>query len=515
MPDSNREASTTRHAYVWAMLDSLPDGLLELDRDWRCRYSNAALETILGRRSETVLGHHVSDVLGRSDRGLLARIQRAWEEQRPDVVTWTSPMGGAVTVHVRPRPDGTALVLRRDVASEAKCVLDERLEVRLLHAQRLEVMGRIAGGIAHDFNNLLTVINVHCEFVQADLPPGSAPLLDMKEVMQAADSAAKLTRQLLAFTSKQVLQPQWLDVNATITRIVGMLRRVIGEDVRIEMDLAPAACAVLADSARLEQVVMNLAMNARDAMPHGGVLRLRTAPVAIDAGSPRASATLPAGQYVSIVVEDTGVGISPQSIGRIFDAFYSTKAEGTGLGLAMVLSIVEKLGGDVRVESARGEGSRFTVLLPCLESRRDEAVAARETMEMSTSPPPHGVESIMIVEDEPGVRGAARRMLERLGYSVHEAATGAEAYDLVARLSTPPDLVLVDVVMPGESGRVVADRLLRQWPAIRVLFMSGYAADELLRRGIAVPSETMLEKPITGDLLGHAVRRALDGRGSL
>ena len=392
--------------------------------------------------------------------------------------------------------------------------LDERLESRLLHVQRLEVLGRIAGGIAHDFNNLLTVIRSFSQFVESELPAGSAARIDIEQVIQAANSAADLTRQLLSFGCTHVVEPQLLDVNATVSRIVAMLRRVIGEDIHIDVDLSPIACAVLADPGQLEQVLMNLAVNARDAMPDGGVLGMRTSAAAIDETPTAGGRTLPPGKYVSIVVEDTGVGIGRDSVERIFEAFYTTKEEGTGLGLALVMSIIQKLGGEIRVKSTLGEGSTFTVLLPCLHTRTGHEGVEGDSTPGSTPSPPRGVESILVVEDELGVRAVVRRILERLGYTVSEAATGAEALSMVSRLPTQPDLVLMDVMMPGQSGPVVAERLLDRWPKLPVLFISGYSADDLRRRGLRIPAGALLEKPVTFDLLAHAVRHALDGSGS-
>lgn len=388
-------------------------------------------------------------------------------------------------------------------------VNDERLESRTLHTQRLETLGRIVGGIAHDFNNLLTVISSYSQLVEAELPAGSASRVDINEVIQAASSAADLTRQLLSFGCSRVIALQTLDVNATVSRIVSMLRRVIGEDVRIETRLSPAVCAVVADRSQLEQVVMNLAVNARDAMPDGGVLSISTSTVMVDEAPVALGRSLPPGEFVSIVVEDTGVGISENSLKRIFEAFYTTKKEGVGLGLATVMSIVENLGGDVRVESKPGEGSRFTILLPCLR-----ADSPQHTVESSTPPPPRGVESILIIEDELAVRKAVRRILGRLGYLVSEAASGADAMSVIGRLPRLPDLVLMDVILPGENGSVVARRLLQQCLSLRVLFMSGYSAEELLERGIAIPRGALLEKPLTIEILADAVRQSLDAPAS-
>ena len=379
---------------------------------------------------------------------------------------------------------------------------------RNLHTQRLETLGRIAGGVAHDFNNLLTVISSYSQLIEAELPAGSALRVDINEVIQAASSAADLTRQLLSFGCSRVIKLQTLDVNATVSRIVSMLRRVIGEDIRIEAQLSPTACAVAADRSQLEQVLMNLAVNARDAMPDGGVLAIRTSMVVIDEAPVSVGRTLPPGEFVSIVVKDTGVGISKNSLKRIFDAFYTTKKEGVGLGLATVMSIVENLGGDIRVESTLGQGSRFAVLLPCLHNESPQL-----TVEGSAPPPPRGAESILIIEDAMAVRTAVRRILERLGYLVSEAASGADAMTIITGLRRLPDLVLMDVILPGESGTVVADRLLHKWPSLRVLFISGYSADELRQRGMVIPTGALLEKPLTLEIVAHAVRHSLDATG--
>jgi CheY-like chemotaxis protein len=295
-----------------------------------------------------------------------------------------------------------------------------------------------------------------------------------------------------------------------VTRLAGMLRRVLGEDVRIETDFAPESSAVLADPGLLEQVLMNLAVNARDAMPEGGTLYLRTSTLEIDAASSLGGRPLAPGTYVSIVVEDTGIGMAADVVDKIFEAFYTTKQEGTGLGLAIVLGIVEQLGGDVRVESAPGWGSCFTVLLPSVDVRSVAAAQANGDV-MPVRSLPRGTESILLVEDEASVRLAVRRMLEHLGYTVQDAASGAELLGVAASLPKPPDLVLTDVIMPGLNGRAVAERMLERWPEIKVLYMSGYTQDELHRQGL-LPSEVdLLEKPITIEAMGHAVRRTLDG----
>ena len=382
------------------------------------------------------------------------------------------------------------------------------LESQLRQAQKMEAVGRLAGGVAHDFNNLLTVIQNYGTLIADELPESSPIRADLDEILKASTRAAELTRQLLAFGRKQVLQPRVLDANEQVASVAGMLRRVIGEDITLETELCAGAWPAFADPGQLEQVLMNLAVNARDAMPDGGTLRLRTANATV-CGPTLARPGLAAGEYVTLVVEDTGYGIDPKVLPNIFEPFYTTKAPGagTGLGLATVYGIVKQSGGYVYVDSAPGEGARFSVFLP--------RAAAPDIVASSTSARPElprGTETILLVEDETAVRMVARRMLEALGYTVREAASAAEALRIVEAEEGRVDLVLSDVVMPEQSGRSLAEQLAARWPRLRVLYMSGYTDDEILRRGLAEPGSAFLEKPFTAERLSSAVRRVLDGR---
>ncbi|MDB4899194.1 MAG: sensor protein [Gemmatimonadetes bacterium] len=510
MPTPDRRARTIPHGDAVALLDVLPDGLVVLDGDWRCRYANLAVESFVHRSRDEIVGRHVCEILDVPVGGdFTTRLDRVVATQRAEMLEWTDGGGAAVTVHVQPGGDWTALLLRRAPAPRP-CAPDDRMKARLLHAQKMETVGRLAGGVAHDFNNLLTVIQSYCWFVTAELPLGTPARADMDEVVKAANCAADLTRQLLAFSRNKVEEPRRLDVNGAVTRTVGMLRRVLGEDIRIETDFAPEPCEVLADPGQLDQALMNLAVNARDAMPNGGTLRFRTAVVSADTASPRHGRELAAGRYVSLVVEDSGVGIAPEVLTKIFEAFYTTKDEGTGLGLAMVLAIAQRNRGDVFVESVPGRGSRFTLLLPCVDQPAAETPDP-VTGEIGVVPAvARGGETILVVEDEPRVRAVIRRMLERHGYTVREAATGDEAFSIVASMPKLPDLLLTDVIMPVQSGPVLAERMRRRWPDLTVLFMSGYTEDEIRRRGLMGHDVTVLEKPLTLARLGEAVRRALD-----
>jgi two-component system cell cycle sensor histidine kinase/response regulator CckA len=293
-----------------------------------------------------------------------------------------------------------------------------------------------------------------------------------------------------------------------VANVAAMLRRVIGEDIFLETDLVPTVWPVFADPGQLEQVLMNLAVNARDAMPHGGTLRLRTAAVEVDDAGARTRPGLVSGQYASIVVEDTGVGIASDVLPQIFEPFYTTKGlgKGTGLGLSTVYGIVKQSGGHIHVDSVPGKGSRFTVLLP----RHVQSSSDEENM---TEPVvPRGTERILVVEDEIPVRVAVRRMLERLGYKVREAGNGAEALGILDTSMDRIDLILTDVVMPDVDGRLLAECVVQRNTRVpRMLYMSGYTDDDILRRGLSQPGIALLQKPFTLEALARAVREILDG----
>jgi PAS domain S-box-containing protein len=382
------------------------------------------------------------------------------------------------------------------------------LEAQLRQAQKMEAVGQLAGGVAHDFNNLLTVILSSITFMADDLSPDSKIRADLDEIHRAAYRAAELTKHLLAFSRKQVLRPRLLDVNKSVESVAGMLRRLLSADIALETKLDPAIWWVLADPGQLEQVLMNLALNARDAMPGGGLLRLRTENVVMDAHAAHTRHGLVGGAHVSLLVEDTGTGIDASILPKIFEPFFTTKGPGagTGLGLATAYGIVKQSGGSISVDSEVGVGSRFTVLLPRSSSPNEADVHAGTA---ATQPIPAG-DTILLVEDEATVRAAVRRMLDRFGYNVLEAGNGAEALRVFERSADRIDLLLTDVVMPGQGGRALAEQLVARRPQLRVLFMSGYTDDEILHRGLLQPDAAFLEKPVTMDHLARALRQVLD-----
>jgi CheY-like chemotaxis protein len=370
----------------------------------------------------------------------------------------------------------------------------------------MEAIGRLAGGVAHDFNNLLTVIKSYAQIALFQLGPEDELRADVEAIDGAADRAAALTRQLLAFSRRQVLEPELVDLRDVVVDTEKMLRRLIGEHVALRTALDPCAGAVLADRNQIEQVLVNLAVNARDAMPAGGVLTLRIDAVRLqDAAGADLDTPVQAGPYVRLTVEDTGEGMDAETLAHIFEPFFTTKADGkgTGLGLSTVYGIVRQSGGFVRVASASGRGTRFEVHLP-------RAEGAPCAWSLEEGPPGDGDETILVVEDEEAVRALVRRTLVARGYTVHDAASGHDALALHAALPAPVDLLLTDVVMPGLSGKALADALVARRPGLRVLYMSGYTEDEVVDRGVLRAGVRLLDKPFSSDALARAVRAALD-----
>jgi two-component system cell cycle sensor histidine kinase/response regulator CckA len=392
------------------------------------------------------------------------------------------------------------LVYIRDV-SERKL-----LEEQLRQAQKMEAVGQLAGGVAHDFNNLLTAIIGNAELLLKTIGPEDRRRLDVLEINRAAHRAATLTRQLLAYSRKQVLQPRIVDLNTVVTELTTMLRRLIGEHVELELRLEPGLGRVLADPGQLEQVITNLAVNARDAMPSGGALTIRTANVDAEDVPPSTPESSPLlGSLVELSVSDVGVGMDERTQAHLFEPFFTTKelGRGTGLGLATVYGIVRQSGGHIRVNTRLNQGSTFTIYLP-------RAAGAPELADPAPPvEPPQGTGTILVVEDEDTVRHLACRVLRAHGYRVIEAADPGTALRLAREQARPADLLLTDIVMPGMNGPALAERLVARWPALEVIYMSGYADEAIERQGSLPAGGALLEKPFTARKLADYVRQAL------
>jgi len=421
------------------------------------------------------------------------------------------------------RPDGTVRWVRarafpvynaghelyREVALVEDITDLRRTEEQLLQAQKMEAVGRLAGGVAHDFNNLLTAILGYSELVLQDLGPDHASAADVKEIRAAGQSAESLTRQLLAFSRRQILQPQTLDLNRILTRVDALLRRIIGEDIELTMALATPLGRVSADPGQMEQVVLNLAVNARDAMPQGGRLTIETANVVLDDDYVAQHQSAGPGPHVMMAVTDTGTGMDEATQLRLFEPFFTTKepGRGTGLGLATVYGIVTQSRGSIWVYSEVGHGSTFKVYLP-VTAEEIPAVPSLETAPVALS----GTETVLVVEDQVEARSVICETLRRRGYTVIEAVNGPDAIVKGRHAEMAIDVMLTDVVMPGMGGRRVAELIRSTRPGLKIVYMSGYTDSTIVGHGFLEPGVTFVQKPFATETLLRKIREVLDGK---
>jgi len=380
-------------------------------------------------------------------------------------------------------------------------------EEQLRQSQKMEAVGQLAGGIAHDFNNVLSVILSYSDLLLEDLKPNDPTRADLEEIRKAGQQAARLTRQMLAFSHQQILEPKILDLNEIIGGVNKMLERVVGETIELRMPLQPDLGTIKADPGQVEQVIMNLVVNARDAMPHGGKITIATSTVDLDVAYAREHLGVTPGPHVLLSVGDTGVGMDPAMQARIFEPFFTTKEKGrgTGLGLSTVFGIVKQSGGTIWVSSEPGAGTTFKIYFPLVEGKTD-ALPSMRPLTGATS----GTETILLVEDEDGVRRVAVGILRKAGYHVIESRGPGEALLLNEQHPVPIDLLLTDVVMPTMGGRQLAERITATRPKLKVLFVSGYTDDAVLHQAILESGVAFLQKPLTPDGLRQKVREVLD-----
>ena len=509
---SAEEAARRAGDQLRALHDASPVGIVTLQGSGRVITWNRAAERMFGRSEADATGQELpldGPAAAVFDRLLQRTIQG---DAVADVELETHGPAGTVIMlscSTAPLRDAAGDVSGL-VAVFADVTRRRELEQHFHLTQRLESLGRLAGGIAHDFNNLMTAILGTSQMLIEDLggDPRSEEAVEIKE---AAQRAAALTKQLLAFSRRQVLQPEVLDLNTLITDLEKMLRRLLGEHVELRTTLARDLGTVRADPGQLEQVIVNLAINARDAMPQGGVLTIETANARLVEPPPGEQPDVRAGDYVMITVTDTGTGMNATTRARVFEPFFTTKerGRGTGLGLATVYGIVKQSGGYIWVASEPGHGATFRTYLP-----RVNGPIAPARPDRNTPVPPRpvqGTETILVVEDEEPVRALTRRILAGKGYNVITAGSGAEAIALVATHKDAIHILISDVIMPGMGGRQLAERLRAGRPKLKVLFVSGYTDDDVIQQGILDPGMPFLAKPFTPESLLRKIRDVLDG----
>jgi PAS domain S-box-containing protein len=481
------------------IFDNVRDGLFITDESGRILDANPAATELAGLTLEALKGTTIASVLGEAgppatlgERSAEYHLRRPGGEPRI-VDAQSATFAPGMYVHTV-----------RDLTER------RRLEEELHQSRKMDAIGRLAGGVAHDINNVLTAITCYSEMLLADLMGEDARRADVLEIRNAAQRAAALTGQLLAFSRKQILKPQVLDLNIVVSDMERMLARVIGEDVSMSISPEPALWPIRADRGQLEQVVMNLAVNARDAMPRGGTITIETANVTIAKPLVHRHGIIDPGDYVVLRVSDRGSGMPEEVLTHLFEPFFTTKGhgKGTGLGLSTVYGIITQSNGKIEVASGLETGTTFTIYLP---RERDETPVPAPYAD--PAPPSHrsGHETMLLVEDDAALRGLMVRLLQQEGYHVLAAGEAGEALLLAEQHAGELDLMLVDVVMPGMNGRELADRVIAANPRLKVLYMSGYTDDALLHRGVSDLERSLLQKPFSTHALTQKIREVLDG----
>ncbi|NDY41479.1 response regulator [Dissulfurirhabdus thermomarina] len=497
------------------ILESVGEGFVLIDPDYRIVCPNLAYCHLAGvADAESLKGRHCYEASHHSDRpcwerGEACPVKVTFETGEPHAVVHRhfdeDGRTGYVEVHSYPLRDDTGRIV--SVIEIMNDITEKReLEEQLRHSQKIQAVGKLAGGIAHDFNNILTAIIGFGSLLQARMRPDDPLLSYVRQILASAEKAASLTQSLLAFSRKQVIQPEPVRLNTIIRNMEGLLARLVGEDIRVETDLSPADPTILADSGQIDQVLMNLAANARDAMPGGGVLHVATDVVTLDAEFVRARGRGQPGPHALLRVTDTGTGMTEEVKDRIFEPFFTTKdiGQGTGLGLAMVHGIVEQHKGHIDVRSTPGQGTEFSIYLPL------SPVPAREPEAETDEVPEPGGETVLLAEDNPEVRTLLTEILQDYGYEVLLAEDGEEALEVFDRHRGEVDLLLFDLMMPRLGGREAFQAIQARKPGIRVVFISGYATDYAYKKGLLEKGAVFVSKPVSPNELLKAIREALD-----
>ena len=508
-----RKQTAEREELFKLIGENAADMIAVVNVDGTRAYNSPSYEKVLGYSPEELHRTSAFEQIHPDDR---SKVVEAAEEAK------RSGRGRRVEYRIRHKNgswialESTASVVRGKSGQIEKLVIVNRditerrqLEEQLRLSQKIEAIGRLSGGIAHDFNNLLGVIIGYTEALQKRMKPEDPFREAIDEIQRAGKRAASLTQQLLAFSRKQVLEPRILDLNSIVGEVEKMLGRLIGEHIDLVLVLSKAIGMVKADRTQIEQVILNLAVNARDAMPRGGKLTIETANIEFDESSATRPRYLTPGSYVLLKVTDTGCGMSPDVQAHIFEPFFTTKekGKGTGLGLSTVYGVIKQSGGYVLVESEPGKGTAFEVYLPRVAAAPE---STKESRPSAKSNQKHQA-NVLLVEDEPSLRRLARDVLQAMGYTVFEAGDAFQALDIAKQTEIEIDLLLTDVIMPGMSGRALADALSGSRPQTRVLYMSGYTDGEIATQGVLDAGTSILRKPFTHDELVRRVEEALMG----